>query len=232
MAYDITALTTIMDRKIAQMDGVANNLANTSTPGYKAEHLRALQAASESAENTIPETIIDFRPGMPEKTGNALDLRIEGDGFFAVQTREGQAFTRRGDFTIDRENRLVTQEGDPVMGENGLIRLKKGVITIGRDGSVLVDADVAGKLRVVDFENRSALKRIGGSLYKDPGTAGMKKPVRFEISSGFLELSNVDMIREMTEMIDVNRSFESYQKIIQTLSDLDKLSVNRIGRLA
>ena len=231
MIYDVSSVASAMDRKIKQMDYTANNLANASTPGFKAEHLRALQATG-AGEIAPTEAAVDFRPGLAEKTENALDLLIEGDGFFVIQTKEGPAFTRRGDFTIDRDNRLVTQDGAPVMGENGFITLTKGKINISRDGSISLDADVVGKLRIVEFNNRTELTPVGGGLYRDSGAAGMKKSQYPQVASGFLELSNVSMIREMTEMIGINRSFENYQKIIQTLSELDRLSVSRIGRLA
>ena len=209
MAYDINSITSAMDRKISQMDHVTNNLANAMTPGFKAEHLRAMQAI-DVGEVGPSEATIDFRPGLSQQTGNALDLHIESDGFFVIQTKDGLAFTRRGDFTINRDSQLVTQDGNQVMGEGGIITLRKGT----------------------DFNNHAALTRIGGGLYRDSGSAGMKKPARAEIAAGFLELSNVNVIGEMTELIDINRSFETYQKIIQTLSDQDKLSVSRVGRLA
>jgi flagellar basal-body rod protein FlgF len=231
MAYDINSITSAMSRKINQMDHVTNNLANSMTPGFKAEHLRALQANSEG-DGTPSEATIDFRAGLSQQTGNPLDLHIEGDAFFVIQTKEGLAFTRRGDFTINRDNQLVTQDGNPVMGEGGKITLRDGKVQIGRDGSVLVDGTIVGKLRMTDFNNRAALTRIGGGLYRDSGSAEMKKHAGAEIASGFLELSNVNVIGEMTELIDINRTFEIYQKIIQTLSDQDKLSVSRIGRLA
>jgi len=231
MVYDINSVASAMDRKIRQMDHTANNLANASTPGFKAEHLRALQAAG-AGEAASTETSVDFRPGLAEKTGNALDLLIEGDGFFVIQANDGLAFTRRGNFTIDRENRLVTQDGAPVMGENGYITLKNGIIHISQDGSVSLDTDVVGTLRIVEFNNRTQLRPVGGGIYRDSGAAGMNKSQHPKVASGFLELSNVNMIQEMTEMIEINRSFENYQKIIQTLSELDKLSVSRIGRLA
>jgi flagellar basal-body rod protein FlgF len=231
MAYDINSITSAMSRKIDQMDHVTNNLANSMTPGFKAEHLRALQANGEG--EVIPsEATVDFSSGLSQQTGNPLDLHIEGDAFFVIQTKDGLAFTRRGDFTINRDNQLVTQDGNPVMGEGGKITLSSGKVHISRDGSVSVDGNMVGKLRMTDFNNRTALTRIGGSLYRDSGTAGMKKPASAEIASGFLELSNVNIIGEMTELIDINRSFEIYQKIIQTLSDQDKLSVSRVGRLA
>lgn len=231
MVYDIQAITSVMDRKVLQMARTAHNIANAPTPGFKAEHMRALEASGSNGE-AAPAAFVDFKPGLPEKTGNELDVRIEGDGFFTIQTKDGLAFTRRGDFTIDREGRLITQNGDPVLGDSGVITLKNGKINIGRDASVAVDGSVVGNLRIVDFDKRASLIRDGGGLFRDPGQAGMKKPARVEVVSGFIELSNVDIIREMTNMIDINRSFESYQKIIQTISDLDKLAVGRVGRLA
>jgi flagellar basal-body rod protein FlgF len=231
MVHDIINVASAMNRKIIQMDHTANNLANASTPGFKAEHLRALQALGADGE-TPSETIIDFTRGPSEVTGNTLDLNIEGDGFFVIQTKKGLAFTRKGDFTIDRDNRLVTQDGAPVMSESGAITLRPGNINISRDGSVIVDADVVGNLRIVDFDKRTELIRTGEGLYKDSGAAGMKRPPRTEIASGYLERSNVNVIREMVEMIEINRSFEYYQKIILTLTDMDKMSVSRIGRLA
>jgi flagellar basal-body rod protein FlgF len=230
MIHDIVNVASAMNRKIIQMDHTTNNLANASTPGFKAEHLRALQALGADGE-TPAETIVDFSRGPAEMTGNALDINIEGDGFFVVQTNEGLAFTRKGDFTIDRENRLVTQDGAPVMGEGGAITLSKGKVHVSRDGSVMVDADVVGKLRIVDFDNRTALTRTENVMYRDSGSAGMKPSPGMELASGYLERSNVNVIREMVEMIEINRSFEYYQKIIHTLTEMDKMSVSRIGRL-
>jgi flagellar basal-body rod protein FlgF len=231
MIHDIVHVASAMNRKIIQMDRTANNLANASTPGFKAEHLRALRAFGADGE-TPAETRFNFSRGPSEMTGNPLDLNIEGDGFFVIQIKEGLAFTRKGDFTIDRDNRLVTQDGAPVMGEGGAITLRNGKIGVSRDGAVSVDADVVGKLRIVDFDNRTALTRAGAGLYRDSGAAGMKQTPRTEIASGYLERSNVNVIREMVEMIEINRSFEYYQKIIQTLTEMDKMSVSRIGRLA
>jgi flagellar basal body rod protein FlgG len=231
MAYDIINVAGAMNRKVIQMDHTANNLANASTPGFKAEHLRALRALWADGEMPA-ETIADFTRGATEMTGNPLDLDIEGDGFFVVQTNEGLAFTRRGDFRIDRENRLVTQDALPVMGDGGPITLGPGRIHVGRDGSVMVDGSVAGKLRIVDFTNRAALIRTGKGLYRNSGAVGMKQASGANISSGYIERSNVNIVREMIDLIEVNRSFEYYQKIIHALTEMDKISVSRVGRLA
>ncbi len=236
MVYDISNVAAAMNRKVIQMDHTANNLANASTPGFKAEHLRALGALGTDGE-TPAETIVDYTRGASEMTGNPLDLDIEGDGFFVVQTNEGLAFTRRGDFRIDRDNRLVTQNALPVLGDGGSITLTPGKVQVGRDGSIMVNenADViniVGKLRLVDFENRAALTRAGDGFYRDSGAAGMKQPSLTNIASGYIERSNVNVVREMMDLIEVNRSFEYYQKIIHTLTEMDKMSVSRVGRLA
>ena len=236
MSYEIPAIAAAMDQKILQLDHLTNNLANSGTPGFKAQHLYFLKTLEEEIQakesgaslNTI---VVDFARGMSQRTGNPLDLQLQGDGFFVVQTKEGQAFTRKGDFTINKLNQMVTQAGDPVMGEGGPIALRTGSVHISEEGAVYVDESQVGKLKIVDFANRQALKYTSGGLYLDDGGAGIKKVDKPNIAWGSIELSNVNVVKEMTEMIDINRTFETYQKIIQTLSDLDKLSTGRIGRI-
>lgn len=237
MAYDIPEIAAAMDRKLLHLDIMTNNLANAGTPGFKARHFRVLKTPEEeNIASANPQSsnniFVDFSQGMSGKTDNPLDLCIQGEGFFVVQTKEGQAFTRKGDLTVNKLNQIVTQTGDPVVGKGGPIVLTGGKINISENGSVYVDGGQIGSLKIVDFENRQALINVGGGLYRDPGTAGIKKVENPDISSGFIELSNVNIVREMADMIDIHRSFENYQKIIQTLSELDKLSTGRIGRVA
>jgi flagellar basal-body rod protein FlgF len=236
MAYDISTVAAAMDQKIMQLQHITNNLANASTPGFKAEHLltmNALQQESKPGDNaaSLNALVVDFARGISQRTDNPLDLYLQGDGFFVVQTKDGQAYTRKGDFTVNHLNQLVTQAGDAVVGEGGPITLQNGKIHIAGNGAVFVDESQVGKLKIVDFGNRQNLRNAGGSLYVDDGTAGVKKADRPDIASGSIELSNVNVINEMAGMIDIHRSFETYQKIIQTLTDLDKMSVSRIGRV-
>jgi flagellar basal-body rod protein FlgF len=236
MAYDISTVAAAMDQKLMQLEHITNNLANASTPGFKAEHffmLNALQEESKPGDNASPlnTLIVDFARGISQRTDNPLDLYLHGEGFFVVQTKDGPAYTRKGDFGVNGLNQLVTQTGNPVVGEGGPVTLQAGKIHIAADGSVFVDESNVGKLKVVDFANRQNLRNAGGGLYIDDGTAGIRKVDRPDISSGSIELSNVNVINEMAGMIDIHRSFETYQKIIQTLSDQDKLSVSRVGRV-
>lgn len=236
MAYNVHAVASVMDQKIVQLEHVSNNLANSSTPGFKATHLVTLknfQDKSEPDENTasIDSLIVDFARGICQETDNPLDLSIQSDGFFVVQTKEGEAFTRKGNFTINNRNQMITQEGDPVMGEAGTITLNPGKVHIGSDGSVFVDENQVGKLKIVDFTDRQNLQNTGGGLYTDNGSAGQKIVEQPEIASGSIELSNVNVINEMARMIDIHRSFEIYQKVIQALTEEDKLSVSRVGKV-
>lgn len=236
MAYDISTVAAAMDRKMMQLEHITTNLANASTPGFKAEHLQimnALQGDNKPGEDaaSLNSLVVDFSRGIPQKTDNPLDLYLQGDGFFTIQTGEGPAFTRKGDFTVNRRNQLVTQAGDPVIGEGGPITVQSGKIHVAADGSVFADENPVGKLKIVDFVNRQNLRGAGGGLYIDDGTAGMKKVDKPEISAGAIEASNINVVNEMVGMIDIQRSFETYQKVIQTLTDLDKLSVSRVGRV-
>lgn len=236
MVYDIFAVSTAMDQKIAQLDAVTHNLANATTPGFKAEHLRSVKILEDRnmvAEPAAPQNglIVDFSQGVPQKTRNPLDLHIQGDGFFVVQTKEGEAYTRKGDFTVNRLHQIVTQSGDTLVGEGGAITLKEGKLRVDQDGSVHVDESRVGKIKIVDFGNRQALRSIGGGLYRVEGDAGIKKVDNPHVTSGFVESSNVNIVREMAVMINIHRSFENYQKIIQTLTEMDKLSTGRLGRI-
>jgi flagellar basal-body rod protein FlgF len=236
MAYDISAVAAAMDQRILQLEHITNNLANTSTPGFKAEHLLTLNTLQEESKpgdyaSSLTALVVDFAQGISQRTDNPLDLNLQGDGFFVVQTNERQAYTRKGSFTLNNRNQMVTQEGYPVVGEGGPITLNNGKINVAGDGSVFVEGSQVGKLKIVDFADRQKLRNAGSGLYIDDGTASLKKVDHPDIASGSIELSNVNVIDEMANMINLHRSFETYQKIIQTLADQDKLSVSRVGKV-
>ncbi|TSA44998.1 MAG: flagellar basal-body rod protein FlgF [Deltaproteobacteria bacterium] len=236
MANDISTMAASMDQKILQLQHITHNLANASTPGFKAEHLLILNAPQQenkpgNSGASLKALVVDFARGISQRTDNPLDLDLQGDGFFVVQTQDGQAYTRKGDFTVNSLKQLVTQAGDPVIGEGGPITLRSGKIHVAGNGSIFVDESQVGQLKIVDFGNRQNLRNAGDGLYIDDGTAGVKKADRPAIASGSIELSNVNIVNEMAGMIEVHRSFEAYQKIIQMLTDQDKLAVSRVGRV-
>jgi flagellar basal-body rod protein FlgF len=237
MAYDVYDIANVCAIKLTQLDYVTNNLANASTPGFKAERLtfglqyEDVQSSLQGRPQELPKVRIDYAQGSHQKTDNSLDVALEGDGFFAVRTKEGIAYTRRGNFGMNTDGELVTDAGDLVLGESGPIKIKGETVLIDRQGQISVDGNPAGRLRIVHFGNMQNLVRTGNGLFADPGNAEPAKPESVEVASGYLELSNVNAIKEMVEMIDIQRSFETYQKVIQSISDQDKLSTNRVGKL-
>lgn len=229
MAYDVQEIARACDLALRRLDMVTANLANAQTPGFKQEYL-LVTGGEGGTEGVKEERVTDFRPGALQTTGNRFDLAIEGEGFFVIQQANGLAYTRRGDFTLDRDGYLVTQAGERVRGTGGPIQITGGVVGFDRDGTVLVDGAAVGKLSVVRFKDQRLLTR-NASGYFETNQQGeeVREPV---IKSGFLEASNVNVLKEMVNMIDVHRTVEAYQKLIQTIDNEDKQSTGRVGRLA
>ena len=237
MSYGVGEVAKAGADKIYQLDVVSNNLANTATPGFKVEHYYPglIKDDTNTEEGSTPNlsyTRVDYSQGIMQITGNALDVAIRGDGFFTVQTKEGLAYTRKGNFTINKNNKLVTQSGEFVLGDKGPITVGGGNIEIDNAGRVAVNGAEVGNLKIVKFDNMQALTRAKDGLFTDSGAAKVKKMDNPEIRPLHLEMSNANVIKEMVDMIDIQRSFESYQKAIQTIADLDKLAISRVGKLA
>lgn len=237
MLYDVTDVARAGARKLTQLDFVTNNMANASTSGFKADHLYYAmkgKSAQEGAPIALGPTAsrADFSQGTLRVTGNAFDLAIEGDGFFVIQSKQGKTYTRNGSFILNKNKELVTQSGDYVLGESGnKIIIDGNSITIDKDGSVYADENMAGKIKIAAFKDPYALVRAADGHFADDGNAGVKNAGSYSIAGGHLEMSNVNAVREMTDMMEIQREFETYQKIILTLTDMDKISTNRIGKL-
>lgn len=237
MLYDVTDVARAGARKLTQLDFVANNIANASTSGFKADHLYYAmkgKAAQEGALTALGPTAskADFSQGTLRVTGNTFDLAIEGDGFFTVQSKQGKTYTRNGSFVLNRNKELVTQSGEYVLGESGnKIVVDGNNINIDKDGSIYADENLAGKIKISAFKDPFLLVRAADGNFADDGKAGLKNAGDYSVSGGHLEMSNVNAVREMTDMMGIQREFETYQKIILTLTDMDRISTNRIGKL-
>ena len=237
MRYEISEITKLCEHRISQLDAVTHNLANINTPGFKFENLY-FAAKNKDAKGDATASLfspflsVDYSQGIMQKTDNPLDVAIQGDGFFTIQTKNGPAYTRKGNFTVNKNNLLVTQSGEYVLGEKGPIVINGKNVNIDKEGNVKVDGNDVDKLSIVNFDNIKAIVRYGEGLFIDPGKGGMKRLEKPEVSSRHLESSNVNAVNEMVKMIDIQRSFESYQKVIQMMEDMDKLSTGRLGRLA
>ncbi len=205
-----------------RLDLITNNLANVNTAGFKGSRAYLIYK-SQKGEGVIPlliDSYIDFSKGPLIETKNPLDLAIEGEGFFVVMTEEGARYTRAGNFRLDAEKKLVTQDGYPVVGQNGHIYLDGSDIRVESDGSVFVDGRFVDRLRIVDFEKRTNLRHAGRSLFVNSDPSNREKIIdKIEVRQGYLEGSNVNLIRELVEMISVLRAYETYSKVEQVQSE-------------
>jgi len=218
---------TVVSGAVAQeirLASIANNLANSQTAGYKASKPvfeAVLSSAVTDTENpntyvAVYDAHIDFSNGSLIQSGSKLDVAIEGDGFFVIDTPTGPMYTRNGQFTLDSEKRLVTMAGDPVRGDGGPITLDGKEVIIENDGSVFVDGQAAGKISVTSFENKSYLKPAGkGYFTNSSSTNGETEASGFSIKQGAYEASNVEVVKEMVDMIAAVRAYESYTKLQQ-----------------
>jgi len=233
-----------------RMQVISNNLANINTSGFKKDkgHFQIIDSPdsikedldkmSISEEKQQPpsylqfETKTDFSAGPLKHTGNPLDLALEGGGFFCIKTEQGTQYTRNGNFSLDQDGMLVTMDGLPVLGEGGPINIEGDVFTVGVKGNISVDGNLVDTIKIVGFEKPDALKKTGNSLFAlaDKNEAESKME-NTGVSQGFIELSNVNAIRMMTEMIEVLRGYESYQKAIKTADEANAKAINDVGRV-
>lgn len=237
MEYSMQAVVEQWQQRIDQLDSTTHNLANASSAGYKSFRLlfnQSLGTEAASGQQVIagPAAVTDFDRGPMQATGNPLDAAIEGEGFFAVQTANGVAYTRRGSFNLNKNGDLVTETGENVLNRGGgKINISGGKAEISGEGDILVDGKKVDTLKVVTFADRTKLVRLPGCLFQDPGTAGPAEARKPEIHAEHVEGSNVNAVSEMTQLINLQRMIEFYQKNMQAISELDKLSNNRVGRL-
>lgn len=241
-----------------RMDIMTNNLANASTVGFKKEGSTSqsfddiltvkIKDASVGVMNVqrtginnpgvkIGENYTDYTQGSFRNTGNTYDLALSGDGFFAIEftNKAGETstkYTRAGQFTLNREGYLVTQEGDYVLDtQNRRIRLdtlKDSVIS--STGMISQGGVNVAQIQVTDFENYDYLEKYGETYYQ-PLEGARMTTANATINSGWLEMSNVQTVREMVNLITITRAYESNQKIIQTYDSSLEIAVNQLGRV-
>ncbi|MCD6320200.1 MAG: flagellar hook-basal body protein [Candidatus Desulfofervidaceae bacterium] len=207
-----------------KLNVITTNLAFANVPGYKKDAITFQQYFL----STMEKVKTDLSAGNIHNTGNSFDFAIQGEGYFTVKTPMGIGFTRRGDFSLDAKRRLVTKEGFLVLGKRGPIVVKGSKLEITSDAQVVVDGKVVDKLRIATFPTNNLL-RLGTSLLVPP--SGVSPSYRFsgEIWQGYLEESNVNVVKEMVNMVDVLRTYETCQKIVQTIDETTGKAVNEVG---
>lgn len=224
-----------------QLDVVANNIANMNTTAYKGEsmvfqeHLVKTLSTDRTAQSLAfvrdLATIRDTGEGRIENTGGTLDLAISGSGYFAVKTAEGERYTRNGHFKLDADGRVVTEDGHPLLNQDGSeFQLEPGEkdITIARDGSFSTSAGQKGKVKLVSFTHEQEMKKVGDSLYSSDETPA--PATSSSILQGAIEQSNVRPVIEITKMMNLVRTYEQVAQAMSQANDLSKEAVKELGQ--
>ncbi|MCC3860813.1 flagellar hook-basal body protein [Pseudemcibacter aquimaris] len=229
-----------------QMDIIANNIANMNTTGYKRESIMFSEYLSQ-VDGSLPK---DFREvsfvqekgiarqmtnGELSATGNQLDIALEGPGMFKVRKMDGTiAFTRNGHFAISENNELVTPQGHVILDDGDApieIPITSNGFKVAEDGTVSADevGEIA-KIAVVEFENYGAMRKIGDNLYtsEELGTPAEG----YLVTQGMLETSNVSPVLEVSNMIELSRSYASTSRTMEKLQETQSSAINKITKFA
>ncbi len=252
-----TAYTGMLNQQY-RLDTITNNLANAATTGYKREgatsrafdDVLGVKIKDSSVSYVIQEignmnlgvkigeNYTDYKQGSFKETGNTYDLALAGNGFFAISftNKNGEEmtkYTRDGSFTTDVDGVLRTKDGDYVLNDGG------GQITIPTDaadvvvdemGNIYADGDLVDTLGITDFENYDYLEKYGENMYTPVEGAEEIESVA-AVRQGYLEMSNINAVSEMVEMIAITRAYEANQKAVQTADSMIEKSVNTVGSL-
>jgi flagellar basal-body rod protein FlgG len=221
---------------MARLDNVALNLANVQTPGYKRQ-VAAAQPFADALQTARPDAgapASDPRPGTLKMTGQPLDVALTGEGYFEVLTQAGPAYTRAGNFAIDARGRLVTAQGDPVMGRNGGIRLATRTPVIDGSGHITETPEPGGESRIVDqlkvvrFAKPEALRRLGQSLLAPGEGMTVLAEGEAQVRQGALENANVNSTQEMVDLMQTMRHFESMQRALQGYDEMVGTAIRKL----
>lgn len=237
-----------MTRETKRLDIISNNLANASTTGFKTDgtvqgtfkkKLDDVMVSGSRIDiaNYTPDIVrsyTNYTQGSLSSTGNSTDMAISNDNyaFFTVQDEEGNEFyTRDGNFTIDKDRFLVTTDGYKVMGEDGYINLADDNFSVSVYGDISNDTgETLGRLKITAFENPETLEKVGSNLMS-ADTDSIERAFTGELNQGYLEMSNVNTVNEMVNMISVSRAYEANQKVLQAQDEMLGKAVSDVGRV-
>ncbi len=242
-----------------RMNNIANNLANVNTTGYKRDQVSFQDTFLSFAHDVVMEPMAnvrskklfpepmhaarprialaqtDFSQGSLKYTGDPLDIALAGEGFFRIRTQDGDYLTRNGKLNLNGDGVLVTAQGHPILTEDGgTITVPDGTrnILIIEDGNVYADGAGLGQIAVQTVEDDSLLEKLGNNMYRArQGANIVEMPVDAPaVQQGYLEAANVEVVTEMVNMIETQRQFEAYQKVMQTSDNMDREAYSRVGK--
>ena len=228
--------------RMESLDLVANNIANASTGGYKADReFYSLYVAPEADGNDPISTMpvierpwVDHTQGVLRSTGNPLDVALAGKGFFAVNGPSGPLYTRNGNFRLAADGKLTTSDGYPLRDSLGAPLMLQATrpLEISSDGTVTQDGVVTGKLEIVDFTSTAGLSKQGGNYFRvNSPIARPRAPSGTSVEQGQLEASNTGPAEAAVRLVSVMRQFEMLQKAISLGNEMNKKVIDEVAKV-
>lgn len=226
MEFDLIRIARNMTRNMFGTEIVANNLANIGTTGFKRD-AAFTDWFIESLNAVGAQRYTDFAQGELHQTDNPLDLALASRGFFVVETPSGPAFTRNGHFMVNDEGFIQSAQGFRLLGEAGPISIRTangvaGEAQITRTGEVFLDGELTDQLMIANVVDVNSLEKIGANLYRSPSDVLVTQlePEQFHVRQGMLEGSNVQPVTEMVSLIEMQRNFETTQRVARAMDDI------------
>lgn len=231
-----------------KMDVMTNNITNIETIGYKKDKVLTRSFKDMLIETTknsnnfdskvgplntgihTDKVVTSFEQGPVEATERISDVALEGNGFFVVNTPQGERYTRDGSFGVNSMGYLVNSDGFYVSGENGRINVGNSEFTIDENGGVFINEQMIDSLKVVEFDDLSALRKQGSNLFANTG-AQARNAEETKVRQGYLENSNVNMTQEIISIMSVSRAYETNQQVVKMLDASLQKTVNEVGRI-
>jgi flagellar basal-body rod protein FlgF len=228
--------------RMQSLDVVANNLANSSTAGYKSDgefySVFASEAASDdgsgpSAVPTIDHQWTDFAQGLLEPTNNPLDLGISGKGFFVVQGPSGPLYTRNENFRFDVQGQMVTNDGYPLLQQNGQpFKVNPSrPLEVSRDGEISQNGTSLGRIKLAGFAGTAGLNKQGNNYFQNNTAQDPEDATGTQVFQGKLEASNVSASHGAVRIVGLSRQFEMMQKAISISNDMGKKAIEEVAKV-
>lgn len=212
-----------MDALTTEFNALSHNLANSSTTGFKRVGTRFSSELNSRMGSVNSTNVVDFRQGPMTATGRPLDLALDGDGMFVLETPQGELYTRNGTFRINATGQLVDSEGRVVAGKDGPIVMPTTVsesqIEVAANGSLSANGRPLGRLKVVRFEDASILTPVGASAFARTRDVAPDEAPKTAVHQGFREASNVSPVEELVRLITITRMYQAQARSVQSNDD-------------
>jgi flagellar basal body rod protein FlgG len=224
-----------MRARMESLDLLANNIANASTGGYKADrefYSLYAEAGNDSTMPVVQKQYSDLSQGVLMPTGNSLDVALSGKGFFTVQGPNGPLYTRNGNFRLESDGKLISPEGYAVQGTAGTLTIPgKTPIDISSDGTVTQDGNVIGQLQIQDFTSAAGMAKQGTNYFRATDPGAMVNVPASRIEQGKLESSNSGTAESAVRLVSVMRQFEMLQKAASMGADMEKQAIEQVAKV-